>query len=445
MGRYNKSLRIKKAIGISFCVGFLLTFALMMISSILPNPIGQAWDERVFQDARQNINQIRKGIIRIQFKNATEDPIQNTNVNITLSKHEFLFGAMFFHYDESSSTNDLYASMWTDVFNFAVLPFYYSMWDNETSFSEEKRINSTLAYCAEHNITTKGHCLVWNHPAGIPEWLDVESMTQQEIKDHYYNRISSLTYKYRNNISYWDVTNEMLHRKFPKIDSLELFVHNCFMVARNSVPTNNLIINDYGMLGHTFGIGEMERFLARLNALGTPYDIIGMQGHVMDTDWIPSYEIKGTLDGFSKLGKPIHITELMVSSIAAPITNSWKKGTWSQHLQAEFLERLYTTVFGNPACESLLYWGFEDRDITSSRYDGYGLINSDLSPKPAYLTLKRLIKDTWHTDLLNIQTDSEGWVEFEGFYGTYNISIDTHDFQIVSGKNMNNSFVIQFP
>jgi endo-1,4-beta-xylanase len=155
------------------------------------------------------------------------------------------------------------------------------------------------------------------------------------------------------------------------------------------------------------------------------------------------YEIKGTLDGFSKLGKPIHITEIMVPSVAAPITNSWKKGLWSEENQAEFLKQFYTTAFANPACEALLYWGFEDREIDHPRFDGYGLIHADLSPKPAYNTLKHLIKEEWHTQFTNSITDSNGWIEFEGFYGTYNLTIDGQEFQIVSGKNLENQFVVQ--
>ena len=414
-----------------------------MASPILPNYFGKLWDGKVVRDAQENIEEIRKGTIRIQFTNSTGDPLLNTDVNLTLDKHEFLFGAMFFHYDETEPLNDLYASMWSDVFNFGILPFYYAAWENATSYPQEPRINSSIAYLEKYNITTKGHCIVWNHAAGIPEWLDIDNMTQQEIVDHYNNRITTLTQKYRHNISYWDVTNEMLHREFPKMDNIEDYVHECFTTARAAVPTNKLIFNDYGMLGHSFGTGEMEGFLSRLNERGTPYDIIGMQDHLMDTDWTPSYEIKGSLDGFGKLGKPIHITEIMVSSIAAPITNSWKKGVWSEEYQAEFLERFYTTAFGNEACEALLYWGFEDRDTDSSRFDGYGLVHWDMSPKPAYNTLKRLIKEEWHTEGTNIETDSNGWIEFEGYFGTYNLTINSQDFQIVSGKNMDNEFIVQ--
>jgi GH35 family endo-1,4-beta-xylanase len=445
MARNSKSLKSKKIIGIVFISLIMFTFLFLLVSPIMPNYFGKIWDDKVFHEAQENIENIRKGTIRMRFINSTTgDPITNTSVNATLVNHEFLFGAMFFHYDETSPYNTMYASMWTDVFNFAILPFYYSAWENATYYPEENRINNSIAYLDAHGITNKkGHCIVWNHPAGVPEWLNIDNMTKQEIIDHYNNRITTLTQKYRHNISYWDVTNEMVHRGFPKMDNLQDFVVDCFTTARTAVPSNNLIFNDYGMLGHSFGIGEMETFFSQLIEQGTPFDIIGMQDHLMDTDWTPTYEIKGTLDGFGKLGKPIHITEIMVSSYPAPITNSWKKGIWSEELQAEFLERMYTTAFGNEACESLLYWGFEDRETDSSRFDGYGLVHADMTPKPAYNTLKRLIKEQWHTELSNVHTDSNGWVEFNGFFGTYNLTIDNQDFQISAQKNGDNTFVVQ--
>ena len=65
-----------------------------------------------------------------------------------------------------------------------------------------------------------------------------------------------------------------------------------------------------------------------------------------------------------------------------------------------------------------------------------------MSPKPAYNTLKRLIKEEWHTEGTN-KTDSNGWIEFEGYFGTYNLTINSQDFQIVTGKNMDNEFIVQ--
>ena len=65
-----------------------------------------------------------------------------------------------------------------------------------------------------------------------------------------------------------------------------------------------------------------------------------------------------------------------------------------------------------------------------------------MSPKPAYNTLKHLIKEEWHTEFTNFKTDSNGWVEFNGFYGTYNLTINGQDFQEISGKHLNNEFVV---
>ena len=46
----------------------------------------------------------------------------------------------------------------------------------------------------------------------------------------------------------------------------------------------------------------------------------------------------------------------------------------------------------------------------------------DLSPKPAYEAIRRLVKEKWHTDL-DLSTNEEGSVDICGFYGDYDIEI----------------------
>ena len=151
----------KKVFGILFSASFVVTFSLLIVSPLVPNYFGKIWDEKVFQEAQDNIEEIRKGTIRIYFNDSMGDPVTSSQVNITLDEHEFLFGAMFFHYDETSPSNDLYASLWTDVFNFAILPFYYASWENARTYPQEARINSSIAYLDKMGITNKkGHCIV---------------------------------------------------------------------------------------------------------------------------------------------------------------------------------------------------------------------------------------------------------------------------------------------
>ena len=61
-----------------------------------------------------------------------------------------------------------------------------------------------------------------------------------------------------------------------------------------------------------------------------------------------------------------------------------------------------------------------------------GLLRFDMTPKPAYYTIKNLIEKKWHTETEGV-TDSSGKTRFKGFYGEYDVHIEAN------GKTVNQS------
>ena len=74
-----------------------------------------------------------------------------------------------------------------------------------------------------------------------------------------------------------------------------------------------------------------------------------------------------------------------------------------------------------------------------------GLLRFDLSPKPAYLKIKELIQERWHTDA-ELVTDENGSAEFRGFYGKYTVEILINGQSVLNeitlSKNAENKFEI---
>ena len=60
------------------------------------------------------------------------------------------------------------------------------------------------------------------------------------------------------------------------------------------------------------------------------------------------------------------------------------------------------------------------------RDHGGGLFRFDLTPKPAYDVIKRLITEVWHTES-DGTTDENGSADFRGFYGEYDIEIEANE------------------
>jgi GH35 family endo-1,4-beta-xylanase len=132
------------------------------------------------------------------------------------------------------------------------------------------------------------------------------------------------------------------------------------------------------------------RYLQSCLQAGIDFEVIGLQLYYPDHDL---FEIDRCLDRFASLGKPIHITEMATSSqptegnssmqIAA---GSWR-GPWSEALQADWLEAIYTLAYSKPAVEAISWWDLCDRDTF---WPFGGLLDAHCQPKLAFQRLLSL-------------------------------------------------------
>jgi endo-1,4-beta-xylanase len=87
--------------------------------------------------------------------------------------------------------------------------------------------------------------------------------------------------------------------------------------------------------------------------------------------------------------------------------------------QAEAVRRFYTVAFAHPQVASISWWDLSDAFAWQNAPGG--LLRADLSPKPAYETLDRLINHLWQTDAAG-RTDEEGRIAVRAFFGSYRIT-----------------------
>ena len=74
-------------------------------------------------------------------------------------------------------------------------------------------------------------------------------------------------------------------------------------------------------------------------------------------------------------------------------------------------------LFSHPAVEAITWWDFAD--LGSWQGAPAGLVRKDMTPKPAYEALTRLIKGKWWTGEAKLTTDAAGKVRFRGYLGAY--------------------------
>ena len=112
-------------------------------------------------------------------------------------------------------------------------------------------------------------------------------------------------------------------------------------------------------------------------------------------------------------------------------------------MQAKAVEMLYKVSFSNPHVSGVFWWNLDDngiqtfknRDALGENLPSTGLIRNGV-PKESYRVLDRLIHEEWHTEG-SVTTD--GHVAFEGFFGTYEIVVQTNEetytFEVSLNKN----------
>jgi hypothetical protein len=105
------------------------------------------------------------------------------------------------------------------------------------------------------------------------------------------------------------------------------------------------------------------------------------------------------------------------------VTGSPWRGVWDESQQADYAESFYRLCFSHPAVKGITWWDVSDE---GSYLEGGGMLRRDLSPKPVYEALRKLIHEEWHTSVQG-KTNREGQFQFSGFYGWYRATLQKGD------------------
>ena len=77
-------------------------------------------------------------------------------------------------------------------------------------------------------------------------------------------------------------------------------------------------------------------------------------------------------------------------------------------------------LFSHPSVEAITWWNLTDRHAWMQAPSG--LLDKEMSPKPAYKVLKKLIREDWWTEA-TLTTDANGRASFRGFCGQYELDV----------------------
>ncbi|MBQ9813248.1 MAG: endo-1,4-beta-xylanase [Thermoguttaceae bacterium] len=406
------------------------------------------WNDEVQKEIDERIEKFRKADANISIENVKP----GSTVKIEQLTSDFMFGAHIFNFNQlgSKELNDKYKSVYGSLFNQATVAFYWKTLEpiqgkprfEEAPEDTEEFWNSVaepkkqphwrrpapdpvVAFCESKGLQTTGHTIIWgNRKWQHPEWLPKEPEKVDEMEALFAKRIRELGRRYQGRLNRWDVVNESsvdFKREGGSAYGLmpEDYAFKAYQVAADVFPeTVEFNINDYSV------DDRYAAQIADLRARGARIDNVGIQMHlfnpaetlgIAEGKAIQTPEVqKKRLTAADKTGLPLILSEI---TITAP--NDDERG---RAIQAIVARNLYRYWFSWPSMRGITWWNIVDDCGAPGEPTTSGLFTRQMTPKPSYYALERLILHEWRTNFEVEATASKVDVKFRGFKGKYRAS-----------------------
>ncbi|MGD0224530.1 MAG: endo-1,4-beta-xylanase [Terriglobia bacterium] len=433
---------MKPNILITYC---LLTAAMGGVQILAAQTLSES---EIGNQADARIQKYRTGDVQLRLVTPKGKAVKRGKlVSIEQTRHSFLFGSNIFMLGgcKTAADNAAYEKEFSGLLNYATVPLYWWDYEREAGHPDYESTARMAAWCAAHHITVKGHPLAWNYVD--PDWLPSDPAEDMRFQ---MQRITDIVGRLKGQVDFFDVVNEATNfareetlQHAPKLTAgieqmgVPAYLRTAFSRARAANPQAALVINDYVTTDD-----YLEKVISQLvDASGRPlFDVIGIQCHQHENAW-SAEKIWEICERFAKVGKPLHFTEatLLSGQPGWGLKQKHPEFDWAstpegEQRQAEEVVRFYTILFSHPAVEAITWWDFSDQGAWQEA--PAGLVRADMTPKPAYDALMKLIKGKWWTRT-EVRTSRQGAAQFHGFYGDYRVSVNENGRQLTGTFTIN--------
>lgn len=384
----------------------------------------------------------RKNMLRYTLTDKDGKPFScPAKVNFRQIDSEYEFGCNGFMLGgfKTPEENAAYEAHFRELFNLMVIPFYWGDLEPEKGKPRYAKDSPEmyrrpspdlcLEFCEKNGITPKGHVLLYD--GHNPDWLKRD--TTEHLKRTFERHVREIAERYGDRIFNWDVTNEATyHTPGPHVPPD--FVHFAFDLAEKYFPRcTRFNYNDGNMWRDQHDLYTEDNMLLNwIRGSGRRVDCIGMQMHMIGCTeignmlpwWSEQYfnpeHMNNVLDALSKTGLPISMSEIT-------ITGREDLGPDREVFQRFLCEFYYRLWFSHPNTNGIIWWNLvDDTALGAENLAKGGLLRRDMTPKPAYEQLKRLILHEWRT-MVEEKYDPAMKNYVRGFCGNYEVTVETPD------------------
>jgi endo-1,4-beta-xylanase len=356
------------------------------------------------------IEQHRKADLSLRVRDADGRPLANTEVTLTLRRHEFGFGSAVTAGWLTAETGD--GKRYREIVDrlFSQIVFENDLkdfgWEEGAAGKEAKlkQLDQAMRWLEQRRISIRGHYLIQGAvPPNLAELTDPEA-----IRRHFLKTAEERLAFAKDRVCEWDVVNhpvawggaDLLTRR-PGLEKIDREIHQLAQRA-TSVP---FFVNEDQLFRPGRQSDETFHYVRQLKADGFRVDGVGNQAHV-DESFLPTPEhVLAVTDRFATLVPRQVITEFDITTLQ------------DEELAADYTRDLLIACFSHPAYTGFLLWGFWEGRHWKPEAASWNL---DWSIRQRGEVLEEWIGRRWHTTV-TLGTGNDGIVRWRGFPGWYEI------------------------
>lgn len=311
------------------------------------------------------------------------------------------FGRHIFgcHVELGASVNS-WGPLIRDAFDLVTVPIPWKQVEpNEQSYNF-KAVDTWVDWLAKHRIPVKGSPLVCFQEHCVPDWLYIWEHDFETVRDLVAEHVRRVISRYANRIQVWDVisgihANQTFGFNFEQLIELTRVAAS---VTKQIAPRCLSIIDIVAPWGEYYARNQRTippmLYAEMAVQSGINFDAFGLQFCLAaDTDGMYArdmFQISSLIDKFGAFGKPIHVTAVQIPSHSTAGGGTWGE-EWTEAVQSRWLREFYSIALSKPFVETVSWRNLVDgagRGLPTG-----GLVQADLSPKPAYDELAALRKE----------------------------------------------------
>lgn len=363
------------------------------------------------KEALKRIEKIRKRDITVNVTTENGTPIPDADVEISMTKNEFMFGTAVHNTFLQTGTSEKaisYRNAVLDLFNTVV----YDTAGKWATIEPNQGVYASgiLNWANKNNITTRGHALFWDKLVHLPESLKkaYPYMSDEQIDNRITEHINAVMTQYKGAIPQWDVLNEPLNNH----DILSRLGYDnivrYFNLAKAIDPDASLYVNETGIAGreaHWTNVYKLYDLVKNAKDAGAKIDGIGIQAHCGNGLSYPQ-EFYNQLDYLSELVDEVAITEYDFTPQV-------------EAMEAPYLRDILLVAYSHPKCTGFITWGFWDQQHWKNHAPFY---KSDWTPRETVNIWRQYVQGEWMTNEQG-KTDINGQFRVSGHRGEYNITV----------------------